>query len=150
MSCPRWISLAHAQRIQQVVETDFAHGKISRGKSFNAVLSTSYPRRYLDPDPLLIAPSAVEDDEKHLNKRFHSLNRAIAQLVCQVIHEISSLTVSKIEEHPLVSFLPLDLTITESIERIISHIDYSMQYGEDEEPKEVSTHRGASELWLMM
>ena len=35
------------------------------------------------------------------------------------------------------SFLPLDLTATDSLEMVISHIDYTMQYGEDEEPKEV-------------
>ncbi|KAG5637834.1 hypothetical protein H0H81_003039 [Sphagnurus paluster] len=41
-----------------------------------------------------------------------------------------------IEDHPLVSFLPLDLTNSDSLETVISHIDYTMQYGEDEEPKE--------------
>lgn len=35
------------------------------------------------------------------------------------------------------SFLPLDLTKVDSLETVISHIDYTMQYGEDEEPKEV-------------
>lgn len=35
------------------------------------------------------------------------------------------------------SFLPLDLTNPDSLETVISHIDYTMQYGEDEEPKEV-------------
>lgn len=45
----------------------------------------------------------------------------------------------KIEDHPLVSFLPLDLTNPDSIETVLSHIDYTMQYGEDEEPKEVRT-----------
>jgi hypothetical protein len=43
----------------------------------------------------------------------------------------------KIEDHPLVSFLPLDLTNPDSLESVVSHIDYTMQYGEDEEPKEV-------------
>jgi GPN-loop GTPase len=43
----------------------------------------------------------------------------------------------EIEDHPLVSFLPLDLTNTDSLEMIVSHIDYTMQYGEDEEPREV-------------
>lgn len=43
----------------------------------------------------------------------------------------------QIEDHPLVSFLPLDLTSTESLETIVSHVDFIMQYGEDEEPKEV-------------
>lgn len=42
----------------------------------------------------------------------------------------------QIEDHPLVSFLPLDLTQPDSIETVLSHIDYTMQYGEDEEPKE--------------
>ena len=36
------------------------------------------------------------------------------------------------------SFLPLDLTSPDSLETVISHIDYTMQYGEDEEPKEVA------------
>ena len=44
----------------------------------------------------------------------------------------------QIEDHPLVSFLPLNLTEPDSIETVLSHIDYTMQYGEDEEPKEVS------------
>jgi hypothetical protein len=48
----------------------------------------------------------------------------------------NSLT-QQIEDHPLVSFLPLDLSSPDSLETVISHIDYTMQYGEDEEPKEV-------------
>lgn len=48
------------------------------------------------------------------------------------------MTFVQIEDHPLVSFLPLDLTNPDSIETVLSHIDYTMQYGEDEEPKEVS------------
>ena len=35
------------------------------------------------------------------------------------------------------TFLQLDLTNPNSIENVLSHIDYAMQYGEDEEPKEV-------------
>jgi hypothetical protein len=46
----------------------------------------------------------------------------------------------QIEDHPLVSFLPLDLTSTDSLATVISHIDFTMQYGEDEEPKEVRRH----------
>ena len=38
----------------------------------------------------------------------------------------------------MVKFLALDLTNPDSIETVLSHIDYVMQYGEDEEPKEVS------------
>jgi hypothetical protein len=36
-----------------------------------------------------------------------------------------------------VTFLPLDLTNPNSIQNVLSHIDHAMQYGEDEEPKEV-------------
>ncbi|KAI6105648.1 GPN-loop GTPase [Pisolithus sp. B1] len=74
--------------------------------------------RYLDPDPLLLATAR---DGRVENGRFHDLNRALVQLI---------------EDHPLVSFLPLDLTSTESLEVVVSHIDFTMQYGEDEEPKE--------------
>lgn len=41
------------------------------------------------------------------------------------------------------TFLPLDLTNPDSIENVLSHIDYTMQYGEDEEPKEVRATRAA-------
>ncbi|RDB15117.1 GPN-loop GTPase 3 [Hypsizygus marmoreus] len=76
--------------------------------------------RYLDPDPLLLASRRGEEANPS-NPRFHALNQAIVQLI---------------EDHPLVSFLPLDLTDPDSLETVISHVDYTMQYGEDEEPKE--------------
>jgi len=75
---------------------------------------------YLDPDPLLLATRRGKEGNIS-NPRFHALNQAIVQLI---------------EDHPLVSFLPLDLTDTDSLETVVSHIDYTMQYGEDEEPKE--------------
>ncbi|KAL1741265.1 GPN-loop GTPase [Schizophyllum fasciatum] len=76
--------------------------------------------RYLDPDPMLLA-SRRGQEGKMENPKFHALNQAIVQLI---------------EDHPLVSFLPLDLTDTESLEMVVSHVDHTMQYGEDEEPKE--------------
>lgn len=76
--------------------------------------------RFLDPDPLLLVNEPGREGNV-TNPRFHSLNRAIVQLI---------------EDHPLVSFLPLDLTNPDSLETVISHIDYTIQYGEDEEPKE--------------
>ncbi|KAF9519169.1 hypothetical protein BS47DRAFT_1370799 [Hydnum rufescens UP504] len=76
--------------------------------------------RFLDPDPMMLLASEPSGGEKS-NPRFHALNQAIAQLI---------------EDHPLVSFLPLDLTSTKSLETIISHVDYTIQYGEDEEPRE--------------
>ncbi|TFK75981.1 hypothetical protein BDN72DRAFT_831418 [Pluteus cervinus] len=76
--------------------------------------------RYLDPDPLLLAAEPGKEANVQ-NPRFHALNQAIVQLI---------------EDHPLVSFLPLDLRSPDSLETVISHIDYTMQYGEDEEPKE--------------
>lgn len=47
----------------------------------------------------------------------------------------------QIEDHPLVKFLALDLTNPDSIETVLSNIDFVMQYGEDEEPKEVRRAR---------
>lgn len=73
-----------------------------------------------------------------MHSKFHALNRAIVQLVCWFsILDCSVADILQIEDHPLVSFLPLDLTDPDSIETVLSHIDYTMQYGEDEEPKEV-------------
>ena len=50
---------------------------------------------------------------------------------------VACTAMAQIEENPLVKFLALDLTSPDSIETVLSHIDYVMQYGEDEEPKEV-------------
>ncbi|KAF8627206.1 hypothetical protein AX15_004522 [Amanita polypyramis BW_CC] len=89
------------------------------GNARNGMRSRRDIARYLEPDPLLL--SRRGQDAHGSNPRFHALNQAIVQLI---------------EDHPLVSFLPLDLTSTDSLETVISHIDYTMQYGEDEEPKE--------------
>jgi hypothetical protein len=80
--------------------------------------------RFLDPDPMLLETplgGGRSRKDTELNPRFHSLNQALVQLI---------------EDHPLVSFLPLDLSNPDSLETVISHIDYTMQYGEDEEPRE--------------
>ena len=81
------------------------------------------------------------------NPRFHQLNQAIAQLVSKrpripnfnnSAYSRSNILFAQIEDHPLVQFLPLNLTSIKSLETIISHIDFTMQYGEDEEPREVT------------
>jgi predicted transglutaminase-like cysteine proteinase len=41
----------------------------------------------------------------------------------------------QIEDQNIVSFLPLDVQVEDSVNTIMSHIDNMMQYGEDEEPK---------------
>ncbi|KAF8639834.1 hypothetical protein AX17_001089 [Amanita inopinata Kibby_2008] len=89
------------------------------GGARNGIRTRRDIARYLDPDPLLLTQRG--QDAHASNPRFQALNQAIIQLI---------------EDHPLVSFLPLDLTSTESLETVVSHIDYTMQYGEDEEPKE--------------
>jgi len=80
------------------------------------------------------------------NPRLHALSQAIVQLVSAIPYANNRYDtalpscdrIRKIEDHPLVSFLPLDLSDPDSIDYVISHIDFSMQYGEDEEPKEVT------------
>ena len=73
--------------------------------------------RYMDPDPLLL----VDEASHERNPRFFALNKAIVHLI---------------EDFSMVSFLPLDLTSEESVERTLSYIDNLVQYGEDEEPVE--------------
>lgn len=95
---------------------------------------------YLDPDPLLLATRRGYEGDIE-NPRFHALNQAIVHLVRAGTSKIKIASqrnyIGQIEDHPLVSFLPLDLTKPDSLETVVSHIDYTMQYGEDEEPKEV-------------
>ncbi|KAI0285061.1 ATP-binding protein Fet5 [Russula aff. rugulosa BPL654] len=92
------------------------------GGGRNGIRTRRNIARYLDPDPLLLAaPHGSGDEVNSVNPRFHALNQALVQLI---------------EDHPLVTFLPLDLTNPNSIQNVLGHIDYAMQYGEDEEPKE--------------
>lgn len=102
--------------------------------------------RFLDPDPTMLLASEPTGGSKS-NPRFHQLNQAIAQLVREFtvrpfIGGSATPPFVQIEDHPLVQFLPLNLTSTNSLETIISHIDFTMQYGEDEEPREVREWRG--------
>jgi hypothetical protein len=107
-------------------------------------------QRYLEPDPFLLESSKSSQSS---NPKFHALNRGIVQLVRQPETALSTrVNCSQIEDHPLVAFIPLDLTSTDSLEYLLSSIDFSIQYGEDEEPKEVSSHptrrRTISHLYL--
>jgi GPN-loop GTPase len=86
---------------------------------------------------MLLATTRGQEGDR-TNPRFHALNQAIVQLVRpDILSSVTFLISIQIEDHPLVSFLPLDLTSPDSLETVVSHIDYTMQYGEDEEPKEV-------------
>jgi len=73
--------------------------------------------RYMEVDPLLL----VDEPHAKTNSKFHSLNQAIVQLI---------------EDHNMVQFLPLDVTDEDALQGILEHIDYMLQFGEDEEPKE--------------
>ena len=130
----------------QVEETVSVRGRISRGTfhfTFLVPFLTHRIHRYLEPDPMLLVSAPGSREEKtERHSKFHDLNRAIVQLVrpMLVVSLELKLTFAQIEDHPLVSFLPLNLTEPDSIETVLSHIDYTMQYGEDEEPKEVCDH----------
>jgi hypothetical protein len=105
--------------------------------------------RYLDPDPTLLANARDGHDKsrERENGRFHELNRAIVQLVpLTLLYFDVPLIGVQIEDHPLVSFLPLDLSSTDSLGVVVSHIDFTLQYGEDEEPKEVCLNNGSISL----
>ncbi|KAI0751336.1 GPN-loop GTPase [Daedaleopsis nitida] len=93
-----------------------------KGSGRNGIRTRKDISRYLEVDPMLLvsAPGSREERTER-NSRFHTLNQAIVQLI---------------EDNPLVKFLALDLTNPDSIETVLSHIDFVMQYGEDEEPKE--------------
>ncbi|RPD61946.1 hypothetical protein L226DRAFT_74449 [Lentinus tigrinus ALCF2SS1-7] len=93
-----------------------------KGSGRNGIRTRKDISRYLEVDPMLLvsAPGSREERTER-DSRFHTLNQAIVQLI---------------EENPLVRFLALDLTNPDSIETVLSHIDFVMQYGEDEEPKE--------------
>jgi len=111
LECP-WINIMSKMDLVSGNPEDPASGR-------NGIRKRRNIARYLDPDPMLLVSTPGEPESS--NPRFHSLNQAIVQLI---------------EDHPLVSFLPLNLQSTDSLENIVSHIDFVMQYGEDEEPKE--------------
>ncbi len=74
-------------------------------------------KRFLDPDPLMILDEANAES----NPKFHSLNRAIVQLI---------------DDFHMVSFLQLEARNEDSVSAILSYIDDCTQYADDVEPKE--------------
>ncbi|OLY82464.1 GPN-loop GTPase 3 [Smittium mucronatum] len=73
--------------------------------------------RYFDPDKDLLLNEANEQ----MPAKFLSLNKAISSII---------------DEFSMVSFIPLDISDEDSIAYVLSHADNSIQFGEDEEPKE--------------
>lgn len=74
-------------------------------------------KRYLNPDPLLLANEANEKT----NPKFHELNKSIAMLT---------------DDFGMVQFLPLEARNSDSVATILSYIDDVVQYSEAQEPKE--------------
>ncbi|KAJ7309774.1 hypothetical protein JRQ81_007841 [Phrynocephalus forsythii] len=80
--------------------------------------SYAIPSRYLDPDMY----SAMEDSTDLLKtKQFKKLTKAICGLI---------------DDYSMVRFLPFDRSDEESINIVLQHIDFAIQYGEDLEFKE--------------
>ncbi|XP_007441837.1 GPN-loop GTPase 3 [Python bivittatus] len=77
--------------------------------------------KYLDPDMY----SVLEDSTDLLkSRRFKKLTKAICGLI---------------DDYSMVRFLPLDRSDEESVNIVLQHIDFAIQYGEDlefKEPKE--------------
>lgn len=76
-------------------------------------------KRYLNPDPLLIAETA--DVNEDLNPKYAELSRSIAKLT---------------EEFGMVQFLPLHAKNEDSVKVILSYIDDVTQWQEGQEPKQ--------------
>ncbi|BFZ18340.1 hypothetical protein BsWGS_21379 [Bradybaena similaris] len=87
------------------------------------LLSTSAKKhidRYLDPELSTLLLDEFQD--KEFGPRFQALNKAMAQLL---------------DDFSLVRFMPLDYADEDGINDLLIHIDQTIQYGEDLEPKEM-------------
>ncbi|XP_045172422.1 GPN-loop GTPase 3-like [Mercenaria mercenaria] len=76
--------------------------------------------RYLEPSMQGLLFEEFEDEK--FSKKFKKLNAAIA---------------SMIDDYSLVKFLPLDQSDEDSINDILLQVDMCLQYGEDQEPREM-------------
>ena len=74
--------------------------------------------RYLTPDTSTLLDDLVAATPPWLQP----LNRAMCQLI---------------EDYSMVAFLPLDPTDDDSIDMVLTQIDFAIQYGDDVEPKEM-------------
>ncbi|KAI9470895.1 MAG: GPN-loop GTPase [Benjaminiella poitrasii] len=96
-----------------------------RRRMMEKAMSDRELERYLEPDPLLIAEDAEtlmnEEEQSPMSLKFQALNQAIVHLI---------------DDYSMVRFIPLNITDEDSVEYVLSHVDNSMQYGEDLEPKE--------------
>ena len=75
--------------------------------------------RYLEPD--LHDLLTEEFNEERFGVKFKKLSDSLAKMI---------------DDYSLVKFLPLDITDQETLGDIMLQVDMSLQYGEDEEPRE--------------
>lgn len=73
--------------------------------------------QFLDVDARALSTSL----NSRMGKKYRRLNEAVAELI---------------DDYSMVSFFPLDYTDEESLQDLLSYIDNSIQYGEDEEIKD--------------
>ncbi|KAM9956026.1 hypothetical protein ACTFIW_002238 [Dictyostelium discoideum] len=85
------------------------------------VLKTSDQYKEIEKFLDLEVQNLVEELNLETHDRYHRMNKAIGSLL---------------EDFSLVGFVPLDITDQESLNVLLQHIDNSIQYGEDLEPKE--------------
>lgn len=76
--------------------------------------------RYLEPSMQGLLFEEFEDEK--FSKKFKKLNAAMASLI---------------DDYSLVKFLPLDQSDEDSVNDILLQIDMCLQYGEDQEPREM-------------
>jgi hypothetical protein len=78
--------------------------------------------QFLDPDTDQILARLQTSQRSALNEKLKRLNSAV---------------VSLLESYSFVAFLPFDITDEESIDQALAHVDNALQFGEDQEPREV-------------
>jgi len=82
----------------------------------------------------------LEDKKNVLNKLFdppmHHLLKKLNQTTTGKFHRLNEALSELITSYSLTTYLPLDLTESESLEAVLSHVDNALQYGEAQEPKE--------------
>ncbi|KAF5093575.1 hypothetical protein D0Z00_003991 [Geotrichum galactomycetum] len=103
---------AAAEAAAEAAGAPIAPGALNEG-----TVSRRELKRFLNPDPLLLADEA----NAKMNPKFHSLNSSIANLI---------------DDFGMVQFLPLKAKDPDSVATILSYIDDVTQWAEAQEPKE--------------
>ncbi|XP_016005155.2 GPN-loop GTPase 3 [Rousettus aegyptiacus] len=113
--------------------------------ALSAMISLEIPQVNIMTKMDLLSKKAKKEIEKFLDPDMYSLlNDSTSDLRSKKFKKLTKAICGLIDDYSMVRFLPYDQSDEESMNIVLQHIDFAIQYGEDLEFKEPKEHEDES------